>query len=72
MSPDQILEHRKSKYLKIGREKGFMSDVSELSNLNKNDEIFNSVISSFKNSKKQQIILGVVIILILALLAYFL
>ena len=72
MSQEQILDHRKSKFLKIGREKGFMSDVNELSSLNKTDKNLESVISNFKNSKKQQFILGVVVISILATLAYFL
>ena len=72
MSPEQILDHRKSKFLKIGREKGFMSDVSELSSLNKNDKNLESVISNFKSSKKQQIIFGVVVISIIATLAYIL
>jgi len=72
MSLEQILDHRKSKFLKIGREKGFMSDVNELSSLNKTDKNLESVISNFKNSKKQQFIFGVVVISIFATLAYFL
>ena len=72
MSPEQILDHRKSKFLKIGREKGFMSDVRELSNLNKTDKNLDTLISNFKNSKKQQIILGVIVISILGTLAYIL
>jgi len=49
-----------------------MSDASELSSLNKTDKKLELVISNFKNSKKQQIILGVVVISILATLAYIL
>ena len=72
MSSNQILDHRKSKFLKIGREKGFMSDLHELSNLNKPDKNFNLMISNFKNSKLQQVTLGILIISIFVTLFYFL
>ena len=72
MTPDQILEHRKSKFLKIGRQQGFMSDVNELSNLNDKGKNFHSIISSFKNSKKLQIRLGIIFVGIIGFLYYLL
>ena len=69
MSSEQILEDRKSKFLKIGRGNGFMSDTTELSNLNKSDNNFQSIIFNLKNSKK--FIFGFGITLALAIAAIF-
>ena len=70
MSREQILEQRKQKYLKIGRQQGFMSDTNELSNLNENDNKFNMLFRNFKSSKKTQTGLIIVFFLILAVIFY--
>ena len=40
MSPDEIYNERKNKFLKIGRGKGFMSDVEQLSSLKVKEKLF--------------------------------
>ncbi|WP_440916902.1 acetyl-CoA carboxylase carboxyltransferase subunit alpha [Candidatus Pelagibacter sp.] len=41
MSPEEIFDGRKNKFLKIGRSKGFMSNLNELSSLNLEKSNFN-------------------------------
>ena len=72
MSSEQILEDRKSKFLKIGRGNGFMSDTTELSNLNKSDNNFQSIIFNLKNSKKFIFGFGITIVLAIAAIFYLL
>ena len=48
MSGEEILNHRKNKFLKIGREKGFTSDINNLSYLKTKDYNFKQMISSKK------------------------
>ena len=48
MSAEEILNQRKNKFLKIGRNKGFISNLENLSDLNaKNNNLIN-----FLNQKK--------------------
>ena len=44
MSPEEIFDGRKNKFLKIGRSKGFMSNLNELSSLNLENRNFNQVL----------------------------
>ena len=48
MSGEEILNHRKNKFLKIGREKGFTSDINNLSYLKTKDYNFKQMFSSKK------------------------
>ena len=48
MSSEEIFENRKNKFLRIGRGKGFMSDVNELSSLNTDRSNINQLLKSKK------------------------
>ena len=48
MSPEEIFDGRKNKFLKIGRSKGFMSNLNELSSLNLEKINFNHLLKSKK------------------------
>ncbi|WP_440917969.1 acetyl-CoA carboxylase carboxyltransferase subunit alpha [Candidatus Pelagibacter sp.] len=48
MSPEEIFDGRKNKFLKIGRGKGFMSNLNELSSLNIEKSNFNHFLKSKK------------------------
>ena len=48
MSPEEIFDGRKSKFLKIGRSKGFMSNLNELSSLNLEKSNYNHFLKSKK------------------------
>ena len=48
MSPEEIFDGRKNKFLRIGRSKGFMSNLNELSSLNSEKSNFNHFLKSKK------------------------
>ena len=48
MSPEEIFDGRKNKFLRIGRSKGFMSNLDELSTLNSEKSNFNHFLKSKK------------------------
>ena len=48
MSPEEIFNGRKNKFLRIGRSKAFMSNLNELSSLNSDKSNFNHVFKSKK------------------------
>ena len=48
MSPEEIFDGRKNKFLKIGRSKGFMNNLNELSSLNSEKNNFNHFLKSKK------------------------
>ncbi len=64
MKPEEILEHRKSRFLSIGRKKGFSTKQSDQSKLSIDMSILNKLIVMFNNNKKY-VILGLVIFVIL-------
>jgi len=66
MSGDEVLSHRKNKFLAIGRTKGFVSQLDDLSELSVKKSKINIFLESFIKSK---INLGISFIL-LALLGY--
>ena len=49
MTSDEIYNERKNKFLKIGRGKGFVSDVEQLSSLKGKENSLTQFISSKKN-----------------------
>ena len=52
MNSDEILNHRKNKFLTIGRSKGFVSQLDDLSSLSMKKNKFNVLVESFFKSKK--------------------
>ena len=66
MSGDEVLNHRKNKFLTIGRSKGFMNQSDDLSSLSMKK---NKPILFIKNFLKSKINLGISF-LVLALLIY--
>ena len=68
MSPEEIFDGRKNKFLKIGRSKGFMSNLNELSSLNLEKSNFNHFLKS-----KKILVAGVgLTIFVIGLIIYFL
>ena len=68
MSPEEIFNGRKNKFLRIGRSKGFMSNLNELSSLNSDKSNFNHVFKS-----KKIFVAGVgLTIFVIGLIFYFL
>ncbi|MDC2985097.1 acetyl-CoA carboxylase carboxyltransferase subunit alpha [Candidatus Pelagibacter sp.] len=68
MSPEEIFDGRKNKFLKIGRSKGFMSNLNELSSLNLEKNNFNH----FLKTKKILIAGAGLTIFVIGLIFYFL
>ena len=68
MSPEEIFDGRKNKFLKIGRSKGFMSNLKELSSLNLEKSNFNH----FLKSKKIFVVGAGLTIFVIGLILYFL
>ena len=61
MSGEEIINQRKNKFLKIGRNKGFISNLEELSDLKlKNDNLLNNL----KSKKTIYILLGIGLIVV--------
>jgi acetyl-CoA carboxylase carboxyl transferase subunit alpha len=67
MTPEEIYNDRKNKFLKIGRSKGFTTNLDSLSTT-RLDKNFNQI---FKSKKKLIIAVGVSVILLISLI-YFL
>ena len=68
MSPEEIFDGRKNKFLKIGRSKGFMSNLNELSSLNLEKSNFNH----FLKSNKIFVVGAGLTIFVIGLILYFL
>ena len=68
MSPEEIFDGRKNKFLKIGRSKGFMSNLNELSSLNLEKSNFNN----FLKYKKIFVVVVGLTIFVIGLILYFL
>ena len=68
MSPEEIFDGRKNKFLRIGRSKGFMSNLNELSSLSSEKSNFNNFLKS-----KKIFVAGIgLTIFVLGLILYFL
>ena len=67
MTPDEIFENRKNKFLRIGRTKGFINNLDDLSSLKIHK---NNIFKFFDNKKVLLISASVVSILILVLSLY--
>ena len=64
MSRDEVLNHRKNKFLSIGRSKGFVSQLDDLSTLSMKKNKVNVFIENFFKSKTNLTISFVTVILI--------
>ena len=68
MSPEEVFDSRKNKFLRIGRSKGFMSNLNDLSSLNSVKNNYNQVLKS----KKKLIVVITFTIVVFGLILYFL
>ena len=68
MTAEEIFNERKNKFLKIGRTKGFMNNLEELSSLKTHNNKFNLITRNKKNISITVIILLVILALSLAYL----
>ena len=71
MSGEEVLKHRKNKFLTIGRSKGFTSHLDDLSTLSMKKNRINIFIENFSKSKRNLGILFVAVVL-LSYLIFFL
>ena len=67
MSQDEILSHKKEKFLKIGRDKGFVNNSGELSSLDSNK---NNLEKIFLDNKKIIYSVGAIVAIILISIAF--
>ncbi len=70
MTREEVLNNRKDKFLKIGRSKGFVSKLDDLSTLSMKKNKINTFIEKIFNSKNNLIITFVAILIILTLIYY--
>ena len=70
MTRDEVLNHRKNKFLKIGRSKGFVSQLEDLSTLTMKKNKINIIIENLLKSKFNLGISLVVIILFIYLIFF--
>ncbi len=68
MSRDEIFDNRKNKYLRIGRNKGFISDLNELSSL----ELGENKLNQFIKSKKIIISSSFILLILLMIIIFYL
>ena len=65
ISPDEIFNERKNKFLKIGRNKGFIENIEKLSSLSKNKDNFQKI---FLSRNFIFVFIGVLLICLLSLI----
>jgi len=70
MTAEQVLNHRKNKFLTIGRNKGFVSQLDDLSSLSMKKNKINILIENFFKSKLNVSVIFFVVILIGFLMFY--
>ena len=67
MTAEEIFNDRKNKYLKIGRNKGFIDNLNELSSLRTNE---NKLKQLFKERKSKFVATSIVIIILISLIIF--
>ena len=67
MTAEEIFNDRKNKYLKIGRNKGFIDNLNELSSLKTNE---NKLKQLFKERKSKFVATSIVIIILISLIIF--
>jgi len=70
MTAEQVLNHRKNKFLTIGRNKGFVSQLDDLNSLSMKKNKINILIENFFKSKLNVSVIFLVVILIGFLMFY--
>ena len=70
MTNEEVLNHRKNKFLTIGRSKGFVSQLDDLSSLSMKKNKINILIENFLKSKLNIAVIFLVVILIGCLIFY--
>ncbi len=68
MSPEEILDQRKNKFLKIGRNKGFISNPENLSSLDNKKDILNQIL--YRNKKYIFYLAGSVLLILLLIISF--
>ena len=63
MTTDEIFDHRKNKYLKIGRNKGFIENFNELSSLKPKEKNFLKIL---KDKKEMTIVISIIFIALIS------
>ena len=66
MSPEDIFNDRKNKFLRIGRNKGFIDNLDNLSSLNSKSSSIDNIFKSRKN-----LFVGIGLLLIFLISSYF-
>ena len=64
MTRDEIYNHRKNKFLEIGRNKGFVSQLDDISTLSMKKNKINVFIEKFFKNKNNLIFLGIFLLLV--------
>jgi len=72
MTREEILNHRKNKFLEIGRNKGFVGQLDDISVLSMKKSKINVLIEKFFRDKKNLIIFSISLFFVLFALFYFL
>ncbi len=67
MSTDDIFNNRKNKFLRIGRNKGFINNLEDLSSLNSVNNNFDQI---FKSKKNVLILSALILIVIISLISF--
>ncbi len=70
MTREEVLNHRNNKFLTIGRNKGFVSQLDDLSSLSMKKNKINIFIEKIFNTKNNLIIGSAAVLIILALIYY--
>jgi len=68
MSPEEIFDNRKNKFLRIGRTKGFIDNIEDLSSLKPQTEQFHKIFEYKKTLISVGIILSIALVLLVAFL----
>ena len=67
MSPEQIFSDRKNRFLKIGRNKGFISNPEDLSSLKIKSNVFDKI---YVNRRNLYISIGIISVISILLFAF--
>tara|TARA_Y100000741_G_C18108811_1_gene499989 strand:- start:257 stop:796 length:540 start_codon:yes stop_codon:yes gene_type:complete len=67
ISANEILNQRKNKFLKIGRNKGFVSSSDNLSNLKEKNNYFDQI---FRTNKNKLFLFGFLLIIVFSILVF--
>ena len=66
MSTSEILDQRRNKFLKIGREKGFITNPENLSSLENKRNVLDQIL--YKNNKKTFFVFAFILFLLILMI----